>query len=81
MTTEDEQGAFQFFAGLLCGLTIGAGFALMLAPDSGRKTRKRLHRAADDLKENASDRWEEIADQVRDRVEEALQGAKGRMSR
>lgn len=81
MSLEDEQGAFNFFAGLVCGLTIGAGFALMLAPDSGKKTRKRLHRAAGDLRENATDRWEEIADQVRDRVEEALQGTKGKFSK
>jgi gas vesicle protein len=75
----DDNGAANFLAGLVAGAVIGAGVALVLAPDSGKKTRKRIHRAADDLRETATDRWDEIADEVRDRVEEALAGAKKRI--
>ncbi|MEX0935993.1 MAG: YtxH domain-containing protein [Gemmatimonadota bacterium] len=80
MEYDDDARAFNFVAGLVCGAAIGAGIALVLAPDSGRKTRKRIHRAAGDLKETASDRWDELADEVRDRVDDALQGARGRFS-
>jgi gas vesicle protein len=72
----DDNGYLNFMAGMVCGAVIGAGVALLMAPDSGKKTRKRLGRAADDLRESASDRWDEIADDVRDRVEEALATAK-----
>ncbi|HEY3928004.1 MAG TPA: YtxH domain-containing protein [Candidatus Koribacter sp.] len=50
---------------LLVGLGIGAITALLLAPDSGRKTRKRLRRRYEDARERiddftdqASDAWE-----------------------
>lgn len=54
---------------LLVGLGIGAVTALLLAPDSGRKTRKRLRRRYDDAREvlgdwsdQASDAWDSGAD-------------------
>ena len=50
---------------LLIGLGIGAVTALLLAPDSGRKTRKRLRRRyedardmMDDWSDQASDAWD-----------------------
>ncbi len=77
----DEEARFvSFLTGLVCGAAIGAAAALLMAPESGRKTRKRLHRAAEDLRETATDRWDEVADDVRERVEEALEGARKRFS-
>lgn len=76
----DDARTFNFLTGLVCGAAIGAGIALVLAPDSGKKTRKRLHRAAGDLRETASDRWDELADEMKDRVEEVMQGARSRFS-
>jgi gas vesicle protein len=75
----EDGGQFNFVAGMVCGALIGAGVALLMAPDSGKKTRKRLGRAADDLKESAADRWDEIADDVREKVEDALATAKKRV--
>jgi len=48
----------------------------VLAPDSGRKTRRRIQRVAGDPKETAADGWEEIADELTGRVEEALRLAR-----
>lgn len=75
----EENGYYAgFTAGMVCGALIGAGVALLMAPQSGKRTRKRLGRAADDLRETATDRWDEIADDVRGKVEEALTAAKKR---
>ncbi len=78
MEYENDARAFNFLTGLICGAAIGAGVALLLAPESGKRTRKRITRAADDLKDDASERWDHIADDVRDRVDEALDGARKR---
>ncbi len=67
-----------FLSGLVCGVAIGAAVALLVAPESGKKTRRRLQRAAGDLKETANDRWDEVAGDVRNRVEEVLDGARKR---
>lgn len=80
MEYNDDARLFNFVSGLVCGAAIGAGLALLMAPDSGRKTRRRLGRAAEDLREDASDRWDELSDEVRDRVDEALSGARKRFS-
>ncbi len=63
---------------LLVGLGIGAVTALLLAPDTGRKTRKRLRRRYEDARDmigdfggQASDAWDkgsDWADDTRERV-------------
>ncbi|ABF42606.1 hypothetical protein Acid345_3605 [Candidatus Koribacter versatilis Ellin345] len=50
---------------LLIGLGIGAVTALLLAPDSGRKTRKRLRRRYEDAKDMLGD----LQDQAEDAYE------------
>jgi gas vesicle protein len=40
-----RSGKSAFTAGLLFGAALGAGIALLLAPESGRETRRRLARA------------------------------------
>jgi gas vesicle protein len=54
---------------LLIGLGIGAVTALLLAPDTGRRTRKRLRRRYEDTKDmlgdwshQANDAWEKGSD-------------------
>lgn len=80
MEYDDDARLFNFLSGLICGAAIGAGVALLMAPDSGKKTRKRIHRAADDLRDTATDRWEDISEEVRDKVDEALTTARKRFS-
>ncbi len=59
---------------LLVGLGIGAITALLLAPDSGRKTRKKLRRRYEDTRERlgdltdqAGDAWEKGSDWANDK--------------
>lgn len=58
---------------LLVGLGIGAVTALLLAPDTGRKTRKRLRRRYEDARDmmsdwgdNASEAWNRGSDWASD---------------
>ncbi len=80
MEYDDDARIFNFVSGLVAGAALGAGLALLMAPTTGKKARKRITRGAEDLKERAADRWEELADDVRDRVDEALATARKRFS-
>jgi gas vesicle protein len=76
MEYDHEAQVFNFVSGLVLGAVIGAGVALLTAPQSGNRTRRRIRRAAVDVRDNASDRWEDLADEVKVRVDDALQVAK-----
>ena len=69
-----------FVAGLLLGAAIGATAALLSAPQSGRRTRRKLGRAAVEIRKSSGDRWDDVAEEVRNRVDDALQGARKRLS-
>jgi gas vesicle protein len=68
MYYDEDSGAISFVAGMLLGAVLGASLALLTAPQSGRKTRKRLIRAVSSAREVAGDRWEDLADEVPDAV-------------
>jgi gas vesicle protein len=80
MEYEDDARVFNFVSGLIFGAAIGAGVALLLAPESGKKVRKKLSRRAGHLRSDASDRWDDLTDEVREKVDEALSGARKRFS-
>lgn len=75
MEYENELHAFSFVSGLALGALVGAGVALLLAPQSGRRTRKRIVRAAEDIGDEARDRFEDAADDVRRTAEHAVRAA------
>lgn len=69
---------FSFLAGALLGGIIGAGAALLLAPQSGEKTRKQLKGKADEVKlkahlasKEAEDKFEEVKMSAEDKMREA----------
>jgi gas vesicle protein len=64
MYYDDESGAIDFIAGMLLGAVVGASLALLTAPRSGKRTRKRLIRAVSSARSAAGDRWEDFAVQV-----------------
>ena len=75
---EQESHVFSFVSGLLLGAVIGAGIALLAAPEPGNKTRKRLRRAAVGLRKSAEDRLDDLADEMKGKVDEVVKGARGR---
>jgi gas vesicle protein len=56
-------------APFLIGLAVGAGLALLYAPQSGEETRRMIRRKARRAVDNARMAGEDLADNVRDRVE------------
>ncbi len=65
--------------GIAIGAILGAGIALLSAPESGRRTRRRIRRTAGNLKEGAGDRWEELADEVKEKVDDAIRSTVKRL--
>jgi gas vesicle protein len=75
---EQEDQVFSFVSGLLLGVVIGAGIALLAAPEPGRKTRKRLRRAAVEIKKSTGSRLDDLADEMKGKVDEVMKGARTR---
>jgi gas vesicle protein len=60
------------------GFLVGAGIALLAAPEAGMRTRKRIPRVAGELRDSAGDQWEDLAEDVKDRVDDMVRGARER---
>lgn len=80
MESDDERQLANFTAGLLLGAIIGAGVALLTAPRAGHRTRKRLRRSAAVARDSAADRLDRIAEEVKEKVDEVVKGARGRFA-
>jgi hypothetical protein len=68
MYYDEESGAVTFVAGLLLGAVLGASLALLAAPQSGKKTRKRILRAVSSARNAAGDRWDDLTNDVQGAV-------------
>lgn len=75
MYNEDERAAFSFVAGMALGALLGAGAALLMAPQSGRRTRRHIARTAEDWGETASERLQDATEEVRRVAEDAIKVA------
>jgi len=64
----DSGGGFGAF---VFGALVGAGVALLLAPQSGEETQAELKRRAEELKGSAEDRLKAASDQLESRLDEA----------
>ncbi len=80
MEYDHEAQVINFISGLLLGAVIGAGVALLTAPQSGKRTRRRIRRTAVDVRDTATDRFDALADDVRVKVDDALEGARKRFA-
>ena len=59
------------FAGAVIGGAMGFAAGMLLAPDKGEVTRKKVKNAIDDLTEEFSEKVDEMVNQFGDMVEEA----------
>lgn len=67
---DQENDKFGYFAsGLLLGAVIGSIVGILYAPDSGRRTRKRIQRKSDEFLDDAVT----YAKQSRDKAEEIVE--------
>jgi len=76
---DDSDTRISFMSGLVLGAVLGAGIALLTAPEPGRRTRRKIQRKAVHLRDTTGDRWEDLADEVRDKVDEVLNGARSKL--
>ena len=77
MMSGDDGNARPFAAGLILGALIGAGVALLFAPQSGAETRRIIRKRARHLASDATDRFDDVKDRIRKarrRAEELVSG-------
>lgn len=79
MDSAQERQVMSFLSGLILGAVIGAGVALLTTPQPGRKTRRRLRKAARRVRGTATDRLDDIAGELKGKVDEAVELARGRL--
>ena len=68
-----------FVSGFLIGAIIGAGIALLTAPEAGNRTRRKIRRVAGGLKDSATDQLDDFAEDVKARVDDAVRVARKRL--
>ncbi len=78
MEYEQDANAVSFVSGLILGAVLGAGIALLTAPDSGHRTRRRIRRVATDAKDSAGDQLDDFAEDVKRRVDDAVNATRKR---
>lgn len=72
MREEGYSSGSMLFSFLLGGI-VGAGLALLVAPQSGKETRQKIRDLADDVKERST----EYADKAKDKFSSVVDDSKG----
>jgi gas vesicle protein len=67
---EKEKTAMSVMTAFIVGGLIGAGVALLMAPQSGEETRKMIKQQAEETRHRAEDAADDIAHQTRVKAEE-----------
>ncbi len=78
MDSDQERQAVSFLSGLVLGAVIGAGVALLTSPQPGRKTRRRIRKVATRARGTATDRLDDLAVELKGKVDEAVSAARSR---
>lgn len=65
---EESSSVLSFISGMLVGAAIAAAVSLLLAPQSGRRTRRRLVRSMEGFRDTATHRLDDVADDMKDAV-------------
>ena len=71
MENSEYRDALSFITGLTVGALIGTAAALLLAPQSGRRTRRQITRTAVDWADTASATLEDVREDARDLADKA----------
>jgi gas vesicle protein len=69
MRNDEGYGAISVMCSFLLGGIVGAGLALLFAPQSGREVRERISELAEDLKERTEDYVYRAKDTVSSKVQ------------
>lgn len=83
MREEGGYGAGSVLLSFLLGGLVGAGFALLLAPQSGRETRQKIRELSGEAKEKAMEYVEDIKGKITtgiDKGKEFIEGKKTMIS-
>ena len=80
MEYEQNANGVSFLLVFIVGAVLGAGIALLTAPESGQRTRRRVHRVATGVKASAGDQLEDLAEDVKRRVDDAVTATRQRFS-
>ncbi|MCH7855264.1 MAG: YtxH domain-containing protein [Gemmatimonadetes bacterium] len=78
MDEDHETHPLTFVSGFLLGAIVGVGITLLAAPEAGVRTRRRIRKVAGELRDSAGDHWDDLAEDVKDKVDDALRGARKR---
>ena len=78
MDEDHETHPLTFVLGFLLGGIVGVGITLLAAPEAGVRTRRRIRKVAGELRDSAGDHWDDLAEDVKDKVDDALRGARKR---
>lgn len=74
---DERQGGW--LTGFLLGAVVGAGVALLLAPDSGQETRRHLSRRVRSMRKKAAQGFEQAEAEARRQMRRARRGLEDRM--
>jgi gas vesicle protein len=69
MYYRDERHTAYFLGGMAVGLLLGAGIAMLTAPQTGRRTRRQLKNAMSGAAGSLGERWEDLSDELRAAVD------------
>jgi gas vesicle protein len=69
MYYREESHTAYFLGGMAIGLLLGAGIAMLSAPQTGRRTRRRLKSAMGGAVGSMGDRWEDLGDELKAAVD------------
>jgi len=69
MYYREESHTGYFLAGMAVGLLLGAGVAMLSAPQSGRRTRRKIRHAVSGAGGSVGDAWEDFGDELRSAID------------
>ena len=69
MYYRDESHTAYFLGGMAIGLLLGAGVAMLTAPENGRRNRRRLKSAMGGAVGSVGERWEDLGDELKAAVD------------